>query len=68
MRVVTALFVVASVTAVAARQTSPLAANELTAAAYVDSHNDAALALLTRVVDINSGTENLAGVRAVGDV
>src|SRR5438045_6822721 len=35
---------------------------------YIDAHNDAALALLERIVNINSGTENLAGVRSVGAV
>jgi glutamate carboxypeptidase len=35
---------------------------------YVDAHNDDALALLERVVNINSGTQNFAGVRRVGDV
>lgn len=34
----------------------------------VDRHNAQALALLERLVDINSGTMNFAGVRAVGDV
>ena len=34
----------------------------------VDVHNAAALALLERVVNINSGTMNFAGVRAVGDI
>ncbi len=34
----------------------------------VDRHNDAALELLVRVVNINSGTMNFAGVRQVGDV
>jgi glutamate carboxypeptidase len=33
----------------------------------VDRHNDAGLALLERVVNINSGTMNLEGVRKVGD-
>ena len=36
--------------------------------AAVDRHNDAGLALLERVVNINSGTMNLAGVRKVGDL
>jgi glutamate carboxypeptidase len=36
--------------------------------AAVDANNAAALALLERVVDINSGTHNFDGVRAVGDV
>ena len=34
----------------------------------VDSGNATALALLEKVVNINSGTHNLPGVRAVGDV
>src|SRR5688500_8044094 len=34
----------------------------------VDANNDAAIALLQKVVDINSGTMNLAGVRKVGEV
>jgi len=36
--------------------------------AAVDANNAAALALLERVVNINSGTHNFAGVRAVGDL
>src|SRR5262245_5124974 len=39
-----------------------------TIAAAVDADHDAALALLERVVNINSGTMNFAGVRQVGDV
>src|SRR5918993_891046 len=35
--------------------------------AAVDRQNDAAIALLEAVVNINSGTTNLAGVRAVGE-
>lgn len=34
----------------------------------VDGHNDEALDLLVRVVNINSGTMNFAGVHQVGDV
>jgi glutamate carboxypeptidase len=33
----------------------------------VDAHNAEALALLERVVNVNSGTQNFAGVRQVGD-
>src|SRR5262245_55371713 len=36
--------------------------------AAVEAGNPAALALLEKVVNINSGTHNFAGVRAVGDV
>jgi glutamate carboxypeptidase len=39
-----------------------------TVAAAVEANHDAALALLERVVNINSGTMNFAGVRQVGDV
>ena len=59
----------------------PLAAAVLAAAAVqlsspverrivdaVDANNPGALALLEKVVDINSGSQNLAGVKAVGDV
>jgi len=35
---------------------------------YVDAHNGDALALLERVVNINSGTQNFAGVRRVGEI
>jgi glutamate carboxypeptidase len=52
-------------------QTSPagaLDAVEQRIVAEVDRHNDAALALLEQVVNINSGTMNFAGVRRVGDI
>src|SRR5687768_13481439 len=39
---------------------------ERTLVQHVDEHNDAALALLERAVNINSGTQNFAGVRDVG--
>jgi len=35
---------------------------------YVDAHNTEALALLERVVNINSGTHDIAGVKAVGAI
>lgn len=34
----------------------------------IDANNDGALALLEKAVNINSGSQNLAGVKAVGDV
>ena len=43
-------------------------APERAIAAYVDAHNAEALALLERVVNINSGTQNFAGVREVGSI
>ena len=36
--------------------------------AYIDAHNAEAVALLERVVNINSGTQNFAGVREVGAI
>jgi glutamate carboxypeptidase len=48
-------------------QTS-LSADESRMVAFVDESNDDALGLLERVVNINSGTQNFAGVREVGKV
>ena len=49
-------------------QSNPLSAIERSIVRAVDSHNPAAVALLERIVNINSGTRNFAGVRRVGDV
>src|SRR5665213_3327884 len=56
------------VQAAAAQGTPGLSPPERAASRAVDSHNAEALALLERIVNINSGTMNLAGVRAVSDV
>lgn len=45
-----------------------LTSTERAVARAVDAENARALALLRRIVEINSGTMNFAGVRAVGDV
>jgi glutamate carboxypeptidase len=45
-----------------------LSAIERALSQSVDAHRDASVTMLERVVDINSGTMNTAGVRAVGDV
>ena len=45
---------------------SSLTSAEQALVAYVDAHNAEALSLLERAVNINSGTQNFAGVRAVG--
>lgn len=45
-----------------------LTPDERALTAFVDANNDNALTLLERVVNINSGTQNFAGVRQVGDV
>ncbi len=47
---------------------SSVTAEERALASYIDAHNGEALALLERVVNINSGTQNFAGVREVGHV
>ena len=45
-----------------------LSENEKAMVAWVDAHQDEAIALLEKTVNISSGTMNHAGVRAVGDV
>jgi glutamate carboxypeptidase len=49
-------------------QAPAITAAERAIATAVDSHNREALALLERLVNINSGTMNFAGVRQVGDI
>jgi glutamate carboxypeptidase len=48
--------------------TMPLTPEEQAIVRFIDQNGDAALALLERVVNINSGTQNIAGVREVGRV
>ena len=45
-----------------------LNAEEAKIVAFVDANNDAALKTLEQVVNINSGTQNFEGVRAVGKI
>jgi glutamate carboxypeptidase len=45
---------------------SRLTSDERSLGTYVDAHNHEALALLERVVNINSGTQNFEGVTEVG--
>jgi glutamate carboxypeptidase len=45
-----------------------ISAEERAVVSYIDAHQDEAIVLLERVVNINSGTLNLAGVREVGAV
>ena len=60
------LFLLIALSAAASAQT--LTGTERAVARAVDVHNSEALALLERVVNINSGTMNIPGVRAVGEV
>jgi glutamate carboxypeptidase len=48
--------------------TMPLTPDEQAIVRFIDQNGDAALGLLERVVNINSGTQNFAGVREVGRV
>ena len=50
-----------------AEQPTPLSTAERAVTRAVDAHNREALALLQRIVNINSGTMNFAGVRKVAD-
>src|SRR5215471_6252747 len=59
---------VAAPLVVAAHGQTALSPTERAIARAVDSHRDESLALLERIVNINSGTMNFAGVRQVGDV
>jgi len=52
----------------AQKPAATLTSQERAVARAVDSHNAAALALLERTVNINSGSLNFAGVRHVGDI
>ena len=45
-----------------------LTADERALVTFIDAHNDEALALLERTVNINSGTMNFEGVRQVGAI
>ncbi len=46
----------------------PTAVDERAIATWTDAHDNDALSLLERAVNINSGTDNLAGVRKVGEL
>ena len=52
----------------AAFQSGSLSSEERAIAAHIDAHQADGVALLEKVVNINSGTLNLAGVREVGAV
>lgn len=60
-----ALAVPALILAAAARGPA-LSADERAMVDFIDRHNDEAIALLERTVDVNSGTMNFAGVQEVG--
>jgi glutamate carboxypeptidase len=49
-------------------EANSLTRDEQAIVAYIDAHNQESLDLLERAVNINSGTMNFDGVRAVGDI
>jgi glutamate carboxypeptidase len=49
-------------------QAATLTTEERAMTTFIDANNEAALALVERVVNINSGTMNLAGVQEVGKI
>jgi glutamate carboxypeptidase len=61
-------WIVAPTRADAQNSGATLSATERTLVKSVDAHNANALALLIKIVNINSGTMNFAGVRQVADV
>src|SRR5262249_23183056 len=65
---VIAACLVVGATLVRAHAQKVLDVDEAAIAKWIDAHNSDALALLERVVNINSGTDNVAGVRQVGEV
>ena len=69
MRIVPAVLAVSLLSAAGLDgQSAPLSAEERSIAAYVDAHDADGLALLEKVVNINSGTMNLQGVQEVGRI
>jgi len=63
-----ALVLICCFQAVNAQARSPLSPEEQKIVAYVDAHKDEAVSLLEKVVNIESATQNLAGVKRVGEV
>ena len=61
-----ALVLLAAAASFAAAQSAPLSRDERAIVDYIDARNEDALALLERAVNINSGTQNFAGVREMG--
>ncbi len=66
--VVTAVLMASAWHVPAVAQATPDAAVMRDVSAWTETNNDAVHALLEQVVNINSGTQNHAGVRAVGDI
>jgi glutamate carboxypeptidase len=67
-RVLVVLLAFAPLVSAGAQSPDGLSAEERQIVQHVDRNNGAALALLERVVNVNSGTQNFAGVHAVGKI
>ncbi|HEX4037554.1 MAG TPA: M20/M25/M40 family metallo-hydrolase [Acidobacteriaceae bacterium] len=52
----------------AGQSAAPLSPQQKAIVAYIDAHEQESNALLEKLVNINSGTHNLEGVRAVGQI
>jgi glutamate carboxypeptidase len=66
--IIAIVLLAAGVAAPLRRAAAQLSPRERAVSAAVDQHNAEALSLLEQLVNINSGTMNFAGVRAVADV
>lgn len=62
------LFITLSLLATGFSSPAQLSKTEKKLVAYIDKHNQEALALLEEIVNINSGTMNFAGVKKVAEV
>jgi glutamate carboxypeptidase len=67
-RTISVLLLLAATTSLGAQQTSTLSPDERRLTEHIDTINAEGLKLLEQVVNINSGTQNFAGVREVGKV
>ncbi|MBB6094621.1 glutamate carboxypeptidase [Povalibacter uvarum] len=68
LRPIALMFLATVLTVPAAWGKTPADRSEKAIVAYVKTQQEAAAALLEKAVNINSGTMNFAGVRAVGDL
>jgi glutamate carboxypeptidase len=63
-----AILTLATTPTMRAQSTTTLTSDERALVKFIDDHNADALTLLEKVVNINSGTQNFAGIRDVGKV
>ena len=68
MKTLKLIFILLTITLSVHVQAQKLSKNEKKVIAIIDKNNDYAINLLEKIVNINSGTLNLNGVKKVGDV